>query len=323
MANVYAGFQRNNVVKMSMKNNRYTPYGLPTTIILSREHLMSSPNYTIRTMTESDLHTAIEWAAAEGWNPGLHDAESFFAADPTGFFIGELDGEPVSTLSAVKYGKSFGFIGFYIVKPELRGKGYGIQIWNAGIDYLADRNIGLDGVLEQQENYKKFGFKLAYSNIRYEGRSEMKKFSRDPRVVDLSSVSFEDVQSYDQPFFPEERTLFLKSWINQPAHYALGVMQGKQLAGYGVIRECREGYKIGPLFGDTFEVAEALFLALTNKVKESAQVYLDVPETNTAAIALAEKHQMKSVFETARMYTKYAPEIPVEKLFGVTSFELG
>ncbi len=284
---------------------------------------MSSPNYTIRTMTESDLRIAIEWAAAEGWNPGLHDAESFFAADPNGFFIGELDGDPVSTVSAVKYGKSYGFVGFYIVKPELRGRGYGIQIWNAGIQYLGDRNIGLDGVLEQQENYKKFGFKLAYSNIRYEGKSERKKLSRDLRIVDLSYVPFEDILSYDQPFFPEERTLFLKSWVGQPAHYALGVMQGEQLAGYGVIRECREGYKIGPLFGDTSELAEALFLALTNKVKVSAKVYLDVPETNTAAIALAEKYQMKPVFETARMYTKYTPEIPVQKLFGVTSFELG
>ncbi len=284
---------------------------------------MSSTNYTIRTMTESDLKIAIEWAAAEGWNPGLHDGESFFAADPNGFFIGELDGEPVSTLSAVKYGKLFGFIGFYIVKPKYRGKGYGIQIWNAGIKYLADRNIGLDGVLEQQGNYKKFGFKLAYSNIRYEGITESKKLSRNLQIVDLASVPFKDVQSYDQAFFPEERTLFLKSWIGQPVHHALGVMQGEQLAGYGVIRECREGYKMGPLFADTSELAESLFIALKNKVKVSAPVYLDVPETNKAAIALAEKYQMKPIFETARMYTKYSPEIPVQKLFGVTSFELG
>ncbi len=284
---------------------------------------MSSPNYTIRTMTESDMRIAIEWAAAEGWNPGLHDAESFFAADPNGFFIGELDGEPVSTLSAVKYGKLFGFIGFYIVKPELRGKGYGIQIWNAGIKYLADRNIGLDGVLEQQENYKNFGFKLAYSNIRYEGVNESKKLSNDTRIVDLASVPFGDILSYDQPFFPEERTLFLKSWIGQPVHHALGVMQNEKLAGYGVIRECREGFKIGPLFGDTSELAESLFIALTIKAKASAPIYLDVPETNKAAIILAEKYQMKPIFETARMYTKYSPEIPMQKLFGVTSFELG
>lgn len=50
---------------------------------------------------------------------------------------------------------------------------------------------------------------------------------------------------------------------------------------------------------------------------------MDVPEVNRAAIMLAERHGMKKVFETARMYTKQAPALPLEKIFGVTSFELG
>ncbi len=32
---------------------------------------------------------------------------------------------------------------------------------------------------------------------------------------------------------------------------------------------------------------------------------------------------MTSVFETARMYTQHAPEIALDRVFGVTSFELG
>ncbi len=284
---------------------------------------MSSPRYTIRTMSKQDIETAIDWAAAEGWNPGLHDAESFYAADPNGFLMGEIDGEPVSTLSAVKYGNSFGFIGFYIVKPTYRGKGYGIQLWNAGIKYLAGRNIGLDGVLEQQENYKKFGFRLAYRNIRYEGVNESTTLPEKFKITDLSSIPFSSIQSYDQTFFPEERSIFLKSWVKQSGHHALGIMDGEQLAGYGVIRKCREGYKIGPLFADTPELAESLFTALRNRIERSVSIYFDVPETNDAAISIAEKYKMKPVFETARMYTINTPKIPIQKLFGVTSFELG
>ncbi|MCP4274258.1 MAG: GNAT family N-acetyltransferase, partial [Gammaproteobacteria bacterium] len=230
---------------------------------------MSSPRYTIRTMSKQDIETAIDWAAAEGWNPGLHDAESFYAADPNGFLMGEIDGEPVSTLSAVKYGNSFGFIGFYIVKPTYRGKGYGIQLWNAGIKYLAGRNIGLDGVLEQQENYKKFGFRLAYRNIRYEGVNESTTLPEKFKITDLSSIQFEDIQSYDKTFFPDERSIFLESWVRQSGHHALGIMDGEQLTGYGVIRKCREGYKIGPLFADTPELAESLFTALRNRIERS------------------------------------------------------
>jgi len=32
---------------------------------------------------------------------------------------------------------------------------------------------------------------------------------------------------------------------------------------------------------------------------------------------------MKPMFETARMYTKEEPEAPLNKVFGVTTFELG
>jgi len=97
-------------------------------------------------------------------------AECYFTVDPQGFLIGQLDDDPVATISMVKYGQFFGFLGFYIVKPECRGKGYGMAIWQAGMHYLKGCNIGLDGVVDQQENYKKSGFKLAYRNIRYQGR---------------------------------------------------------------------------------------------------------------------------------------------------------
>ena len=38
--------------------------------------------YRIRIKTAGELALPIEWAAAEGWNPGLHDAPCFHAADP-------------------------------------------------------------------------------------------------------------------------------------------------------------------------------------------------------------------------------------------------
>ena len=114
--------------------------------------------YVIRILDEKEVQLAVDWAAVEGWNPGLNDAAIFYRADPQGFLGGFLAGEPAATISAVRYGDSFGFIGFYIVKPELRGRGYGLRLWEAAMNRLAGRNIGLDGVVAQQENYKKSGF---------------------------------------------------------------------------------------------------------------------------------------------------------------------
>jgi hypothetical protein len=81
------------------------------------------PDYETRRMHRDQLDTAVEWAAAEGWNPGLYDADAFFATDPTGFFVGLLDSQPAASISVVKYSEAFAFVGFYIVRPDLRGQG--------------------------------------------------------------------------------------------------------------------------------------------------------------------------------------------------------
>ena len=82
----------------------------------------------VRPMTRAELDLGLDWAAAEGWNPGLHDADSFHAADPGGFLVGLVDDTPVGMISAVRYGARFGFIGFYIVRPAWRGR----CSWSAG-----------------------------------------------------------------------------------------------------------------------------------------------------------------------------------------------
>jgi GNAT superfamily N-acetyltransferase len=283
---------------------------------------MQTGDYAIRTMTRREVDLALDWAAAEGWNPGLYDAHCFFGADPGGFLIGLLGDEPVATISAVQYGESFGFVGFYIVKPEHRGRGYGMQIWKAALARLGGRTIGLDGVVDQQLNYRKSGFTLAYRNVRYQGTGGG-ALSGGAGIVPLSSLPFGVVCAYDKPFFPDNRRQFLKCWIAQPQSTALGILQDRALAGYGVLRMCRTGYKIGPLFADSPGLAERLFLALKGHAPEGAPVFLDTPEVNPAAIDLAKRHSMTAAFETARMYTGNSPDLPLQRLFGVTTFELG
>jgi ribosomal protein S18 acetylase RimI-like enzyme len=118
-------------------------------------------HYHIRTLQLGEIDTAVDWAAAEGWNPGVYDARCFHAADPHGFLGGFIGDELIATISAVKYGHTFGFIGFYIVKADYRSHGYGLKLWNAALASLGNRLIGLDGVFAQQENYRKSGFALA------------------------------------------------------------------------------------------------------------------------------------------------------------------
>jgi len=270
-------------------------------------------------MTGAEAALAADWAAQEGWNPGIHDAEYFYGTDPGGFFIGELEGDPVACISAVSYGSRYGFIGFYIVRPAYRGKGFGLKIWNYAMNHLKGRLIGLDGVAAQQENYKKYGFRLAYRNIRFSGTGGG---SKSRGINNLADVPFQHLLAYDSAQFFVPRPALLRQWIIQPEGAALGYMKNGRLAGFGVLRACREGYKIGPLFADDPDIAESLFVALMAQCP-GEPVFLDVPEVNSAAVDLAQSHNMQVVFETARMYTGEPVELPVLRIYGVTSFELG
>lgn len=276
---------------------------------------------TVRTMRPNEIPLAVDWAASEGWNPGLADAACFACVDPEGFLIAELDGAPVATVSCVNYDARFSFLGFYIVRPDLRGRGYGLRIWNAAIAHAGPRVIGLDGVVAQQDNYRKSGFTLAYANVRYGGTVIAPSTTRAD-ILALSEVPLAMVEADDATVFPARRSAFLRAWIGAPGHEGCAVVRDGRLAGWGVIRPCWKGFKIGPLVADERATAEAVLAALAAKAG-GGEIFLDVPGINREAIALARDFGLAPVFETARMYTGAIPPLRLDRVFGVTSFELG
>jgi len=281
-----------------------------------------SDDTTIRPLRRDELDTAIEWAAGEGWNPGLDDGDPFYAADPGGFLGSWRDGRLIACISAIRYGAGFGFIGFYICRPDYRGQGYGWQLWQAAMARLGERTVGLDGVIDQQANYKKSGFELAHRNIRYGGRPACAA-PDDSRLHAIDAPLRDRIAAYDAAFFPADRQDFLRRWIAPGASRSgFALIENGQPSGYGIVRRCRDGCKIGPLFADTEAGADLLFRALAGAAGGGA-VYLDLPEPNAAAAALAERYALAPVFETARMYRGGAPRLPLARIFGITTFELG
>lgn len=271
-------------------------------------------------MSPADLDAAIDWAAAEGWNPGLHDAARFRAADPAGFLALHEDGRPVASISVVRYGAGFGFLGLYIVRPEYRGRGLGLALWQAGMAHLDGCTVGLDGVLAQQANYARSGFALAHRNVRYAGRPTPSA-SADPRVRPVDETMLPALEAFDRAHFPAPRPAFLRGWLLGEGHVGRALVADGAVVGYGVRRACRDGAKIGPLFARDAAAAEALALSLIEGV--TGTVALDVPEPNAEAVALAGRLGLAPVFETARMYRGPAPDLPLEQVFGITTFELG
>jgi GNAT superfamily N-acetyltransferase len=271
-------------------------------------------------MTCKEVDIAIEWANKEGWNPGVHDAECFYQADPTGFYAAKLNGEVIGTISLVKYPGDFAFEGLYIIKPEFRGKGIGKIIQEFGLEITKKMTLGLDGVFDMKEKYAKYGLKYCYHSTRYAGTAQNNPAKQ---CQTITKKDFKEVAVFDKECFGFERTSFLNRWLLQKDHTSMLIRNQKnELCGFGVIRKCVKGYKIGPLFADSKAEAELLFNSLTATVTGEI-VFLDVPDPNKAGVEFAEKRVLQPMFSTVRMYTKVGIELPLSKIFGVTTFELG
>lgn len=272
---------------------------------------------TIRTLAESEVETLVDWAAVEGWNPGFGDAAVFRAADPGGFIGAFVDGEMVAGISAVAYGDDFGFIGLYICRPDRRGQGHGKAVWDAGMARLGNRTIGLDGVAEQQANYRSMGFVPAYDTVRYSGHAAGEASGSDVRPVTPDLLA--DILAYDRHCFPAPRQAFLQEWLRPPRN-ALAVVNAGRIYGYGVARPCRDGFKIGPLFADDMDIALQLVTGLAG-LQASDTLHIDAPATNGEFIAALEAAGLSPGFTTTRMY-RGGVSAP-SGVFGITTLELG
>lgn len=289
-----------------------------------------SHELVIRNMTRPEVDELVNWAAREGWNPGRHDAELFWATDPDAFIAADLGGTLIGGGAITSYQGDFGFMGFFIIRPEFRGQGLGNRLWHARRERLLARlrpgaSIGMDGVFAMQDYYAKGGFVFSHRDIRF--RAQIPDpcpipALGDAEVVPLAIVPFDQVLAYDRTCFPAFRPTFLAGWISQPDALALGYLRDGQLSGYGVIRRCVEGCKIGPLFADGTPIAQALFAHLAG-FAAGGPLFLDTPENNPAALDLARQQQMIEVFGCARMYLGPPPELTHPRIFGVTTFELG
>ena len=289
-----------------------------------------SNELVVRNMNRSEVDELVDWAAREGWNPGLHDAELFWATDPAAFIAADLDGELIGGGAITSYNGEFGFMGFFIVRPEFRGRGFGNTLWHARRERLLARlrpgaGIGLDGVFAMQDYYAAGGFFFSHRDIRF--RAEIPEHwaterDNDEDIIPLTAVPFDQVLDYDRTCFPALRPTFLRGWLSQPDALALGCQRDGKLSGYGVVRRCREGCKIGPLFADDTRAAEALYTQLA-RFAAGGPLFLDAPENNPAAIGLAHQHRMVEVFGCARMYLGPPPVLAHAHVFGVTTFELG
>ncbi len=273
----------------------------------------------------NDLKTLIAWAEKEGWNPGPHDADVFWETDPEGFYGYHYNGALIAGGSIVSYNKEFGFMGFFIVDPKYRSLGIGRKLWYQRRDTMLSRlnkgaSIGMDGVVAMQPFYQKGGFEIAYRDIRYE-KTGM-PFTPDKNIFPIEEEDISSIIAYDKQCFGFSRPQFMIPWLKLPGNKTFKYFEDNRIKGFAIVRKAGTGYKICPLFADNENIAEALYKACLNSVI-GEPLYIDVPAINQNALSLVKAHDATYIFECARMYYGKSPNVEIDKVYGVTTFELG
>ena len=268
----------------------------------------------------------IELAAAEGWNPGLHDDNTFFHANSQGLFCGHLNGQPIGFCSAMIYDHWFAFFGLYMVLPEFRRKGFGISMTQHRLNYVGNRTIGLDGVPENIIMYSKMGFRPFYRHLRYEMKSRPDipelDYPAPAEIIELDQVKHHQLQAFDTLYFPACRSSFLDIWTRQQEAIALAAVYKGELAGYILVRPCQKGCKVGPLLANHQHIAGQLLLAALQKPHRWPLI-MDIPEPNIKALQLAATLDMTENAEFMRMYNRPARATDITGIYGQATMELG
>jgi GNAT superfamily N-acetyltransferase len=249
------------------------------------------------------------WAADEGWNPGKADIGIAWATDPDAFVALHQGSELAGGGTIFSYDGRFGFMGLFIVRRELRGAGLGSKLWHHRLKRVQERllpgaPIGMDGVFAMVPFYERGGFVLAYRDLRFEG---IARGAANPQARSLDPSMFALVETFDRAYVPAPRSSFLGQWMFQSGAHAIGLMEKDRLVGYGVARPARMGYKLGPVFAERLDVAERMIGALMAKIAGEP----------------VQQFGLKEVFGCARMYHGADPKLPVQNIYGVTSFEFG
>ncbi len=280
--------------------------------------------FEIGPMTRPEASVLESWAAAEGWNPGLNDMDVAWASDPDAFIALRKAGELVGGGTIIAYGRKAGFMGLFIMRADLRRQGLGRVLWHERLRRLrarldADAPIGMDGVFDMVPFYASGGFELLYRDLRFEG---VASGTLDPGSIPLEDVPWPEIAAYDLAVSGIDRPDFMQRWIGQPGGKGFAMKRRGALAGFGFVRPCRTGYKIGPLYADDEHVARALIESLLSGIAGSP-VALDVPEVHKIAVWLAEDRGWTQSFGCARMVNGVETAPPPDRVFGVTSFEFG
>ena len=284
----------------------------------------------IRTARADQMHLLEEWAVREGWGAGIGDVGAFHDADPEGFLLAYQGDQPVGSVSAVRYDEDYAFLGYFIVEPGRRDEGIGHRLVEAAFARVGSAASGLDGVQQQVPTYAALGFTAAHDTSRFEGSAAIIAAALAAEALDVLDVRDPDIDElveYDARHVPAPRPRFVHAWVvpGSATRRTYVARRGGRIAGYATVRRMiGGGSRIGPLFADDDVIARGLLAATAaSGMAWGEGIAIDVPVPNQSAVELVRGLGMTSSYTCTRMYRGDVRPLPLDRIWGNTTFELG
>ena len=277
----------------------------------------------------------------EGWMRCERDAECCFTAGlAPDFFIGELNGERIASLSLVKHGNSIYFVGNFIILKPYRGQGYGQKLWDTAVASLDDQyiihgasvlNINDAHTVMNHATFpgwisRRYTFDVSHACKSLEG-SQFPPFLA--QIMPASQANFEKVFAYGADMLGTSQAckLVLAAMVarSQESSWVAIDNQG-EVVGYLImnktIRFPEDGYRIAPLYADSADIACSLLkvavaFAAPNNPKH---IFLNIAsDLNPKGVSVLENElgaKKHADFVVVSIGTKGIPSKPQYKLFG-------
>jgi hypothetical protein len=109
--------------------------------------------------------------------------------------------------------------------------------------------------------YEQTGFVAAHRTLRFELRAD-KEVAPSLEHGVVHELLDDELVAYDAEVFPVRRNAFISSWRKEPCNMRRAMKREGQVLGFGVMRPCPGGFRIGPLFADAPHVAWTIFASL-------------------------------------------------------------
>lgn len=177
-----------------------------------------------------DIPFAVKLSAQEDWGTPRSDFSRILRIIPDGSFVAFEASSRVGMITTVTFGKDLAWIGNVIVDEKHRGEKIGQTMVRHAVDHLKRlhmKQIALYCFRNNVGFYKKLGFVEDARFLRlYRSRKNPEPFKKESG----KHLTLDRLLSLDRKAFGVDRSMFLRSWINERAGKYFGFAEGRRSA---------------------------------------------------------------------------------------------